>query len=253
MNRNAEFAEAFQAALAGDPESDVDVHLTTFLESRGYAFGHRSATNLRLLAHLVPPDTLRAICAAALGTPMPDMALNGLERISTLVSKEELVAVCSKKIRLGQLLTICGSSPFLVNIICRLPDLFHDLFILKRIETRRERGDTLAALRSLVGDETDLAVVMTQLRRFKFAEVLRIAARDLNGMAPLEEVTAELCALAAASLQVAYEVGRKRLVAEHGLPMMTTPTGEREADLTILGMGKLGGCELNFSSDIDLI
>ncbi|HZV81722.1 MAG TPA: bifunctional [glutamate--ammonia ligase]-adenylyl-L-tyrosine phosphorylase/[glutamate--ammonia-ligase] adenylyltransferase, partial [Geobacteraceae bacterium] len=87
--------------------------------------------------------------------------------------------------------------------------------------------------------------------RFKYREMLRIAARDLSGMASLEEVTLELSALAAASLQVACEESRRLLVGEHGIPLMTECG--REAELTIFGMGKFGGRELNFSSDIDLI
>jgi glutamate-ammonia-ligase adenylyltransferase len=253
VNRTAEFSEELLAALTGDAEDDADKRLARFLESRGYTYGLRSATNLRLLALLVPADTLPAICLAALAAPMPDMALNGLERVSGLVPREEFVAACGKKGRLAQLLTLCGSSPFLVSILCREPHLFSELFTLRGIETRRRPGDSLAALRARVGDETDTARLMRELRRFKHAEILRIAARDLSGLAPLEEVTVELSCLAAAVLQVAYDAGRRRLIAEHGLPMMVTPTGEREAEMTILGMGKFGGCELNFSSDIDLM
>ncbi|HEY6837636.1 MAG TPA: bifunctional [glutamate--ammonia ligase]-adenylyl-L-tyrosine phosphorylase/[glutamate--ammonia-ligase] adenylyltransferase [Geobacteraceae bacterium] len=253
MNRNAEFAEEFQAAIAGDPESDGDARLVAFLESRGFSYGFRSATNLRLLAYLVPADSLRAICATSLGTPMPDMALNGLERIGNVVPREEFQAVCAKKARLTQLLTVCGSSPFLTSIICRDPAAFHELLVNRQIDRQRDEGEMLAELRALVGEQTDMPSLMAQLRRFKYREILRIAARDLNGLAPLEEVTAELSGLAAASLQVAYEIGRKNLVAEHGTPIMETPASPREADLTILGMGKFGGRELNFSSDIDLI
>jgi glutamate-ammonia-ligase adenylyltransferase len=253
MIRAAEFAEEFMAAFAGDPESDGDVRLTTFLEARGFSYGHRSATNLRLLAYIISPEHLKSVCALALATPMPDMALNGLERISGIVARDELAAICGKKNRLGQLLMICGSSPFLTNIICRDPSYFHLLFIDKQLDLRRTEAESVAALRAEAAKVADLSQLMKVVRRFKYVEVLRIAGRDLNGLAPLEEVTAELSSLAAASLQVAYEVTRSLLQAEHGVPVMQTPAGEREAELTILGMGKFGGNELNFSSDIDLI
>lgn len=253
MNRQGEFAEGMRAALARDPASDGDRQLITLLEGRGFAYGARSAANLRLLALLFPPDSLCAIAIAALATPVPDMALNSLERISAVVPHDDLRAVCGKKGRLAQLLTICGSSPFLSSIICRDPGYFRTLFIERGIETRRSEGEMLAALRSLVSSETDYQALFPILRRFKVTEVLRIAARDLNGLAPLEEVTAELSALAAASLQVAYEVARTTLVAEHGIPFVQTQAGLREAELAIMGMGKFGGRELNFSSDIDII
>jgi glutamate-ammonia-ligase adenylyltransferase len=253
MNRKANFAEGLEAALVSAPEESGDRQLITFLESRGFAHGSRSATNLRLLAHIFPFASIRAITMTALSTPAPDMALNGLERISAMVPRDDLLAACAKKGRLSQLLIICGSSPFLTNIICREPAHFRGLFLDRRIELRRSEAEMLALLRAQACDKTGHQDLLPLLRRFKVAEVLRIAARDLNGLATLEEVTAEITALAAATLQIACEVTRSELIAEYGIPLMQTPNGEKEAKLTIIGMGKFGGRELNFSSDIDLI
>ncbi len=253
MNRAAEFHEGLQAALAADPEANSDHRLVTFLESRGFAYGARSATNLRLLAYTLPPECVRAVALAALASAMPDMALNNLERISSVIPQEELRAVCARKGRLTELLTVCGASPFLVNIICRDPAYFHNLIIAKGIEQRRSEAEALAVLRTQLSPGIDYPSILPLLRRFKYAEILRIATRDLTGLAPLEEVTAELSALAAATLQVAHEVSRRDLVAEHGIPLMETPQGLREADMVVMGMGKFGGRELNFSSDIDII
>jgi glutamate-ammonia-ligase adenylyltransferase len=251
MNRNEFFTE-FLAAFADTTEGG-DRKLIEFLGPKGYVFPARSATNLRLLADILPGESLAAMAYAALFTALPDMALNGLERISSVVPNQELLAVCTSKQRLVQFLVICGSSPFLTNIICRDAGYFRALFTDRAIEVRRTEAESLAALREFIGEETGYQEIFPLLRRFKCHEILRIAARDLNGMAPLEEVTAELSALAASCLQIAYEAARRKLVEEHGRPLMVTPHGEREADLTILGMGKFGGRELNFSSDIDLI
>ncbi len=253
MNRNADFAERLEAALAASPEETGDRQLIAFLESRGFAYGARSATNLRLLSQIFPSASILAITMTALSTPAPDMALNGLERISVVVPRDELLAVCAKKVRLSQLLFICGSSPFITNIICREPAHFRGLFLDRQIELHRSEEKMLALLRARAGDKTDHQDLLRLLRRFKIAEVLRIAARDLNGLATLEEVTAEITSLAAATLQFACEVTRRELTAEYGVPLMQTPDGEKEAELTIIGMGKFGGRELNFSSDIDLI
>jgi glutamate-ammonia-ligase adenylyltransferase len=253
MNRNAYFAEGLEAALAAAPEESGDSQLTTFLESQGFVHGSRSAANLRLLAQIFPFDSLRVITLAALATPAPDMALNGLERISAVVPRDDFLSVCAKKGRLSQLLFICGSSPFLTNIICRDPAHFRELFLDRRIELQRSEAEMLALLRAKLGDKTGYQDLLAHLRRFKVSEILRIAARDLNGLATLEEVTSEITALAAATLQVTCEVTRRDLIAEYGTPLIQTPYGEKEAELTIIGMGKLGGRELNFSSDIDLI
>ncbi|WP_306535671.1 bifunctional [glutamate--ammonia ligase]-adenylyl-L-tyrosine phosphorylase/[glutamate--ammonia-ligase] adenylyltransferase [Geobacter sp.] len=253
MNRTDSFARRLEEALATSPDFDNDQTLVALLEEQGFVYAARSATNLRLLQQVFPDDLIRDIAVASLATPLPDMALNGLERVSGVATQDELLAVCARRDGLARLLTICGSSPFLVNILSRDPSYFHQLFVAKGIDTRRSETEMLSQLRSQVTKETDYTSLFPLLRRFKFMEILRIAARDLTGVAPLEEVTGELSALAAASLQVAHDVARRKLVAEHGAPLMETPDGPREAELTIMGMGKFGGRELNFSSDIDLI
>jgi glutamate-ammonia-ligase adenylyltransferase len=242
-----EFLFSTGAALESDPR------LTDLLEEQGFVYPERSAVNLRLLEPIFPPKMLGDIAHSSLSTPLPDLALNGLERICSVAAHEDLVAVCRKRERLTQLLNICGSSSFLTVVLCRNPVYFKELFILNSIDIRRTEQESLASLRTMISEETSYPEIFPILRRFKYREMLRIAARDLNGLAPLEEVTAELSALAAATLQIAYEVAHRRLVAEHGIPLMQTPAGMQEAEMVIIGMGKLGGRELNFSSDIDLI
>uniref|UniRef100_A0A831XMJ6 Bifunctional [glutamate--ammonia ligase]-adenylyl-L-tyrosine phosphorylase/[glutamate--ammonia-ligase] adenylyltransferase n=1 Tax=Geobacter metallireducens TaxID=28232 RepID=A0A831XMJ6_GEOME len=253
MNHTDSFVRRLEEAIGTSPDIDNDQGLVTLLEERGFSYAARSATNLRLLQQVFPDSLVCRIAVASLAAPVPDMALNGLERISGVADRDELLAVCGQREGLARLLTICGSSPFLVNILSRDPSYFHQLFVRKGIETRRSEAEMLAELRAQVPKDTDYAALFPLLRRFKFMEILRIAARDLTGIAPLEEVTGELSALAAAALQVAHDAARRKLVAEHGLPLMETPDGPREAELTIMGMGKFGGRELNFSSDIDLI
>ena len=252
MTREERVAHTFLAAFACSPDDEGDRALIAVLEEAGFAFGARSAANLRLLASLLSPESLQEITISALATPTPDMALNGLERTGTIVPPDELLAVCGNKTALSQLLTLCGSSPFLTNIMCRKPYYFQQLFTNRRIDTGMDEEGMLAELRAVVAG-VDYAALFPVLRRFKFMEVLRIAARDLTGLASLDEVMDELSSLAAAALQVAYEAAWNQLVAEHGFPLMETPEGERQAEFTILGMGKLGGRELNFSSDIDII
>ncbi len=224
--------------------------LTDLLITREFPGPERSAANLCMLAHLFSPEILATIARYALETASPDVALNGLERISSLVSCEDFLTVCSNDKNLSRLITICGSSPFLTGILCRDPVYFRNLFIQGMIEISRTEAETLAVLRAVAGNEREYRELFPVLRRFKYGEMLRIAARDLNGLASLEEVTGELAALAAACLQIAYEAARRRLVKEHGRPLIH---GRDEADLVVMGMGKLGGRELNFSSDIDLI
>jgi len=243
----------FRDCLALPDSVENNQRLEALLDARGFSPPARSLANLRLLAPLLEPGLLAEIIVAALDTPSPDQALNGLERIAGVVGRADLLSVSADPLRRSQLLMLCGSSPFLTSIFYRRPASFHELFLRGDIDAAKTYHETVAQLRALVPETAGYKELFPLFRRFKYAEVLRIAARDLNGLAPLEEVMGELADLAAAALQIAYEACRRLQVAEHGAPLMRTTHGDEEADLVILGMGKLGGRELNFSSDIDLI
>ncbi|MCM0081271.1 bifunctional [glutamate--ammonia ligase]-adenylyl-L-tyrosine phosphorylase/[glutamate--ammonia-ligase] adenylyltransferase [Geomonas sp. Red32] len=249
MNSLAGLATSLAAVLSVESTEG----LPQLLEQAGFIYPVRSAENLRLLREALPTAQLVELTLAALATPLPDMALNGVERVSAIADGDAFRDVCLHRSLAVQLINVCGSSPFLTNIICKDPSYFQRLFIEREVMERRTESEMLAALRSRIPAGAGYSDVFPHLRRFKHAEVLRIATRDLNGLAPLEEVTEELSSLAAVTLQIAYETAYRDLSAEHGIPMADTPDGPVEAEFTIIGMGKFGGRELNFSSDIDLI
>jgi glutamate-ammonia-ligase adenylyltransferase len=91
------------------------------------------------------------------------------------------------------------------------------------------------------------------LRRHRRREVLRIGGRDLLGLAGVEETMREITALAEGLAETAVACVRARLVEEWGEAWTDAEGGRRPAGFTVLGMGKLGGEELNYSSDIDLV
>ncbi len=98
--------------------------------------------------------------------------------------------------------------------------------------------------------ETDRGTAMATLRRMRNRWLTRIAFRDLAGWAGFPATSRELTTLAEAAVEAAVTFARAGLTERFGVPR--TPGGE-EATFTVLGMGKLGGRELNFSSDIDLV
>jgi glutamate-ammonia-ligase adenylyltransferase len=247
------FFREFSRIMGLDDHGVRARELAAFLESRGYLHGGRSAENVILIGSFFSLDSLYNIVAGSLLTPVPDLALNAFERLVGVIPPADLAEVALRGKRLGQFILLCGSSPFLVNLIYKVPAAFRRLFLENAIDLARREGEMLTVLRSQVDDTTDFTELLRVLRCFKRVEILRIAARDLNGLASLEEVTGELSSLASSSLQVAYEVCRRCLVRECGLPLMESEDGPREAEMTVIGMGKLGGTELNFSSDIDII
>ena len=85
---------------------------------------------------------------------------------------------------------------------------------------------------------------------FRREQILRVMLRDVLGFATLSEVTEELSSLADAILQVSYMRIRAALEAKFGVPMNAAGI---PAGMSVVALGKLGGCELNYSSDIDLM
>ncbi|MEE4112083.1 MAG: bifunctional [glutamate--ammonia ligase]-adenylyl-L-tyrosine phosphorylase/[glutamate--ammonia-ligase] adenylyltransferase, partial [Desulfobacteraceae bacterium] len=95
-----------------------------------------------------------------------------------------------------------------------------------------------------------LAMLKSTLRQFRRREMVRIAVRDLAGVCDLDDTMADLSALAAAAIDGALGLLFDRMCATDGVPEDDAGNGQR---LVVIGMGKLGAGELNFSSDVDLI
>ena len=100
-------------------------------------------------------------------------------------------------------------------------------------------------------EEQDEALWMTNLRLARQRLMLWIAFRDLNGMADLQEVTHALSHFAELAVSASIAFIREDLKNRFGLPWSNST--QSEMPLMVVGMGKLGGLELNLSSDIDLI
>ena len=236
---------------SGDEQALVDL-----TREAGFNEPAKTAANLVCLCSaLCDPPLVINLAQRALFTADPDLALNNLERLSNTADKSDLSIALVDEKNTSSLLTILGASPFLSGILFRRPSFFAGLFRKGLLTVAKSEDEMCAELRERIPDDADKEVLNKGLRLYKAQEILRIGARDLCGLADLEEVTAELSSLAAASLQRAYEVCSLLLQAQYGRPLLETNEGEpdQEAEFTIFGMGKFGGCELNFSSDIDLV
>ncbi|WP_437735996.1 bifunctional [glutamate--ammonia ligase]-adenylyl-L-tyrosine phosphorylase/[glutamate--ammonia-ligase] adenylyltransferase [Sorangium sp. So ce1335] len=121
-------------------------------------------------------------------------------------------------------------------------------------QTARDRATYLAQIRARVGDVSDADRVRRELRRVARDERIRIALRELlppsAGGADIDVTARELTALAEATIEIALAEAVSAVTARFGEPR--TATGAR-SKFVVLGMGKLGGDELNAGSDVDLI
>jgi len=216
----------------------------------------KSATNLQELhERLASESLLAALISDALLSADPDQALNALERFCDGQSPEFLQLILTVPMRRRQLATILGASPFLTNILCRSEEFSRSLFVDEKIDCIKSEEEMLCELRDCIPDTVEFVTLQKGLRRYKCREILRIAGRDLCGLDDLARTTYALSALAAATLQRSCDICGRLLQAEYGAPLLDSLTGDEpvEAEFTVLGMGKFGGRELNFSSDIDLI
>ena len=141
-------------------------------------------------------------------------------------------------------------SEFVADTCLRHPDWLSWLAGPGRLHESADGAWLNACLAEVVAHDADEQQFLDGLRRFRRWQLARIAWRDLAGLAAIETVLGELSRLADVCIGAACARADRELATRHGQP--------RRADgsplpLLVLGMGKLGGGELNFSSDIDLV
>src|SRR5207244_13255756 len=178
--------------------------------------------------------------------PDPDMALNNLERfLANPAALAQLPALLEGRARtLETLLQLFSTSQFFSDLLVTNPDYIDMLRVpLRSSPNRAELQDQLQA-------EVDAAfedsVVLRAFRRFRQRQMLRIGTNDIIRDRPLEEVTRDISRVADTALEVALATALRLTSRRFGEPF----TSEDEpARCVILAFGKLGGKELNYSSD----
>lgn len=179
----------------------------------------------------------------------PDQSLNYLERFArAALNRTQLFTYLGNSPRSLEILArTMGASAYMAEILIRDPQHFYwvtDPQILYSVRNKRDMQRELAqTLRVVEGEQKQL----DYLRVVKRREMLHIGVRDLLRLCSVQETLVALSVLAETLISMAYWICSCALRAEHSLPKKAF-TG-----FTILGMGKLGGAELNFSSDVDLV
>lgn len=247
-------------ARALDPDRPDEERIEALAE-RGFVDPASALAELRRLARRpdtpfapVPPLSLEGkaveLLAEACRTPDPDLALRHLADFASSLRRPgpwfELLAQHPATARL--LLELFGTSDFLSKYFVRHPELLDGL-IRRDLAAPRKGAQTLrslAASRVAARPEDDLEGRLTALLRFKNEEFLRIGLNDVSGDLDLEGVVEELTCVADACLEQALALARAEMVGRYGEP----GNGSR---LAVLGLGKLGGRELGYHSDLDLV
>ena len=217
--------------------------------------------NLELMSTRLGAEALRG-AAPFLLTPLtsaadPDLSLNNLERfVSSLSDGSAFISLCcSRQDVLLSLITVFGASRFLSSFIVSRADESLQLLSAPGYLAHPAGMNVLSErLNAAIRDAEGPAEFYRALRIFRKQELLRIGLRDLLGKADLRETVSELSDLAGACLQTAYRRIDSELAKKHGTPLTVSEDGATAvAGFAVIAMGKLGGNELNFSSDIDLM
>jgi [glutamine synthetase] adenylyltransferase / [glutamine synthetase]-adenylyl-L-tyrosine phosphorylase len=145
---------------------------------------------------------------------------------------------------------VLAASDFVAAAADQDPRLISGLSECGELDRPRAHAERVQAMQAILDAAPDEDSFMRALRMLRRREMLRIAWRDLSGAAPLAEVLAELSGFADAAIPAALAYARRLLAERYGEPLSADG---RPQELVVLGMGKLGGRELNFSSDVDLV
>jgi [glutamine synthetase] adenylyltransferase / [glutamine synthetase]-adenylyl-L-tyrosine phosphorylase len=193
---------------------------------------HLVTEDLALDTAAADSAVLTAIAAAA----DPDLALASLARLPH--DAELRTALRADAGFRERLIAVLGASAALGGHLARHPEdwrVLHGPDALQRPTSEQIRGELLAA----AGAQPGAAAALRAAYRRR---LLHLAGRDLTGAEDLAEVTAELADLAAAALEAALAIARSQL-----------PPGSAPCRLAVIAMGKCGGRELNYASDVDVI
>jgi glutamate-ammonia-ligase adenylyltransferase len=182
--------------------------------------------------------------------PDPDMALNNLERYAGVVDRSVFFRTLADHPGATPLLArVLGSSQVLADALRRRPSGL--AWLLEPATMRLWFAEDLAAdLAQTLGPFQTREARMNALRRFKYRHLLRIGARDLLGDADLARTTEELSHLADACIAQALAEAAATVREAYGVPLGAAGS---ETGVAVVAMGKLGGDELNYSSDVDLM
>lgn len=204
----------------------------------------------KLLSAVSPSDLLESIAEAG----NPDQAVLQMDVLLQQHAAEAITSFTSSALALRGCIALFGSSQWLGQTLQQNPDLLNlfarrrGLVSARRLEDLREQ---FARFR-MRSHQTALPIL---LARFKRKEYVRIFIRELSRLGTLTEIVAEISGVADVLIEMALTHCENELRREHqGWPQLRKRDGRvYPARFAVLSLGKLGGNELNYSSDIDLL
>lgn len=186
----------------------------------------------------------------------PDVALSRCLPLveSVLRRSAYMMLLVENQAALKRLVDLCAASPWIAEELARYPVLLDELLNAQTLFSPPGKDEIEAELRQVLVriPEDDLEAQMEALRIFQKGQVLRVAASDITGTLPLMKVSDYLAWLAEAVLEEVLWLAWRNLTGKHGRPRRADGS-PCDPDFIIVGYGKLGGLELGYGSDLDLV
>ena len=197
-------------------------------------------------AGMKPGPFISALKKDLTRTADPVRAVNNLHRFLTSGFPTTVLRDFHQHRVLQQIaLELFSQSQYLADVLVRDPGLFRWLTTTPALKIAKSNTELLQEALSAANLFSRLDRKLDSLKRFHRREILRIGAREILREADVATVTRELSDLADAVIEAVLQIGRQELAVRTGATFSST--------FVVVGLGKLGGQELNFSSDIDLL
>jgi len=224
--------------------------MSSLLESIAFRQPRRAQVEISAVTAGLPAEVQRQVEVLLVSSADPDGAVHYLASLKQK-KPDDFQRLVRLPSGLQNLITVFSNSHFLSDEILQNPQWLEQLGELSRALPAEEYK---ACLEEFLAAQTAGTPMALSLALFRRQQVLRILLRDVQGFCGLSEITEELSNLADAILDVSYERIRVELAARHGVPRYVDQNGQsRECGMSVIALGKLGGRELNYSSDIDLM
>ncbi|WJG10431.1 bifunctional [glutamate--ammonia ligase]-adenylyl-L-tyrosine phosphorylase/[glutamate--ammonia-ligase] adenylyltransferase [Aliiglaciecola sp. LCG003] len=153
---------------------------------------------------------------------------------------------------LKQLIRLCHASPWIAEQIARYPILLDELLNPVHLYHPTDLHEYAPELRQalLRVEPDDLELQMETLRQFKQIQQLKIAAADVTGALPVMQVSDHLTYLAESIISEVVNMAWQQMKQKYGIPQGTS---DQDKKFAVVAYGKLGGIELGYGSDLDLV
>lgn len=243
-------------------------HAIELLTEKGFDNPADSWKQLDTLRHSRAVKMMQQIGQERLATALPillrevsqvENASETLMRILQLVQavlrrSAYLVLLAENPLACKQLIRLCAASPWFSEQLTKQPILLDELIDQRSLYTPPDKQHISNELRQqlLRIPEEDTEQLMDALRYFKNAVTLRVAASEITGALPLMKVSDYLTWSAEAILNAVLDIAWRNMTEKYGQPMKSAGVA-CNPDFIVVGYGKVGGIELSYGSDLDLV